>query len=148
MPKNNAIIWDGREFEQQKEARADEDLETGSLVDETATGITRTTTSGTLSHLRVAIDDRGMGMQQGDAYTSGANAKYVEASGPVGVHLRLAAGENVDDTTDLVPNGATAGTVRASTGTDTDDQVVAETEEAVDNSGGADPVYVAARLRT
>lgn len=148
MPENNAIIWDGREFEQQKEARADEDLETGSLVDETATGITRTTTSGTLSHLRVAIDDRGMGMQQGDAYTSGANAKYVEASGPVGVHLRLAAGETVDDTTDLVPNGGAAGTVRAAAAADDTDTVVAETEEAVDNGAGTEAVYVAARLRT
>lgn len=72
-----------------------------------------------------------------DNYDSGLLGKYITCDGGEGILANLAAGENVAEDDRLVSDGA--GKLRAfdSAGGDDPNSVVAQAEEAVDNSGGS-----------
>lgn len=148
----NKIVRYGRQLMEQDEAEADVAIPVGALVQAVAGSgefgedhsVTLVDTDGAnVSSVRIALDDRGRGMQQGDSYEAGELAKYVNTAPGSGFFLRLAGGETVSLGEGLVPT--TGGEVRAAAGDGTEtDLIVAEAGEDLDNSASTEVAYVRA----
>lgn len=136
------IVRYGRDEMTQHEDTGVGAVTVGNLVERVANGVqNHSTAAGQDGTTLIAIAHRGVGMEAGDAYDDGTNVKYLAVSGG-GVWLRLAAGENVARGDQLVSAGD--GTVRLldTAGGDTAGGVVAEAEEALDNSGGTEAAFI------
>jgi hypothetical protein len=144
------IVRYGRQLMEQDEAEADVEIHTGALVQAVAgsgeygddhTVALVDTDGANVSSVRVALDFRGRGMEQGDSYEAGEVVQYVNTAPGVGLFLRLAAGETVSLGDGLVPT--TGGEVRAAAGDGTEtDLIIAEAGEDLDNSGSTEVAYV------
>lgn len=148
MPDSQKIVRYGREEMVQHEEFTDgSDIATGELLEETANGVApHATAAESGARTLVAVDARDRGMEMGDTYVADELVRYMDASGG-GVHLRLVTGESVSKGDDLVSAGD--GSVRNidTAGGDTADAIVASADEAVDNSGGSAPAYVAVDIQ-
>lgn len=146
MPDSTKVVrygWDDLSIE---ERTADSAIDAGDLVERTATGVqSHSTDGGHLDQVLVAQDDRAMGYEAGDTLPSGDLIRMLVANSGVGLHLNLAAGSDLADSTEAnISEGdrlvsAGDGTVRQfdDVDGDVDTDVVAIAEEAVDNSGAA-----------
>lgn len=145
MPDSQKVVRYGRDHLILHEDPADEQIRAGDLVERTSTGVQlQSTDAEQLAQVFVALDARQRGMELDDSYPADDSVKYAEAVAG-GLHLQLAAGENVSEDTELVANGN--GAVRAfDSANDTRDAIIAVTTEAVDNSGGSDRTPIATEV--
>lgn len=102
---------------------------------------------GQATVFRVAKEYSHTGMTINDDYASGDHMEYYHAIPGEVYFMPLAAGESVTVDDDLVAD--TSGNLRLydSAGGDTADMKLAKANEAVDNSGGAEPVFVLVTAR-
>lgn len=145
MPDSHKVVRYGHDHLITHEDDADEEIRAGDLVERTGTGVQRQSTDAEqLEQVLVALDARQRGMELGDSYPSGDAVRYAEAVAG-GMHLQLAAGENVTEDTELVANGN--GAVRAfDSANDARDAILAVAAEDLDNSGGADRTPIATEV--
>lgn len=130
------------QFEREEDPAAAEVL-TGMLLEKNAGEVQPHSTAGAKpGTTKVAVDNRGRGMERGDSYAVGDNVHYLIASGNK-VFMPVAAGQTVAEDELAVSNGD--GTVRTlNTGNtgETEAAVIGEFRGDLDNSGGTEPAYV------
>lgn len=143
-PTPNTILLKGALSRRYEEGRAGGTIKPGHLIALNSSGnlIVHPTAGGVCTPVSVAIEDGIQGKTIDDAYAATDLVRYVIPQNGDVLYMLLKAGENAPAGGITISAGD--GTVKNTTGTPTG--YVGRYDEAVDNSGGSDPVRIRVRF--